>query len=255
MSISTSSTPLHKAYGVTNIKSHVPLLLNLDELNYDAWCELFTSHCIGFDVIDHIDDTYDPNATDPIKAPPTDSEWKKLDSIVKNWIYGTITQSLLQNIIKRNTTARQAWLSLENHFRVNKDAKVIQLQNELCTIKLGNMKIDEYCTKIKIIADLLENIDAKVAENTLVAYTLNGLPCKWENVAMNLRLRKKLPTWLETRAYLLGEEPRLISSHITENSSSSTVLHTSQPSGQNRNRNNGRRNDRRQPQQPSLGVC
>lgn len=62
---------------------------------------------------------------------------------------------------------------------------------------------------------------------------------------MHIRLRKPLPSWIETRAILLGKESR-INSSSRHNSSSSTVLHAGQPSG---NRRNNRRNDRRQ--QPS----
>lgn len=47
--------PPHKAFNITNIKASVPLILGLKWLNYDAWRELFTTHCMGFD-IDHIDD-------------------------------------------------------------------------------------------------------------------------------------------------------------------------------------------------------
>ena len=51
-------TPSDKAYGITNIESHIPLLLDLDRLNYDAWRDLFMTHCIGFDVLDHIDKSF-----------------------------------------------------------------------------------------------------------------------------------------------------------------------------------------------------
>lgn len=151
--------PLHKAYSVTNIKAHVPLQLNLDQLNYEIWSEIFSNHCTGFDVADHIDDSYEPTEANPNNAPPTDTEWRKLDSIVKSWLYGTITPSLLQNIFQKNLTARQAWRNLHTLFRVNKTAKAIQLDNELRTISLGNMSITDYCTKIKTMADLLANID------------------------------------------------------------------------------------------------
>lgn len=97
--------PLHKAYTVLNIKSHIPTQLNLDALNHDMWAELFSTHCTGFVVEDHIVETYEPTEDDPNNAQPTDPEWVKLDSVVKSWIYGTITPSLLQNIFQRNLTA------------------------------------------------------------------------------------------------------------------------------------------------------
>lgn len=54
----------------------------------------------------------------------------KLDSIVKPWIYGTI---ILISPPKHIPTEprRQVWLNLRDVFQVNKEAKSIQLDNEL----------------------------------------------------------------------------------------------------------------------------
>ncbi|GJS30313.1 ribonuclease H-like domain-containing protein [Tanacetum coccineum] len=35
---------MEKPFDVANIKAHVPLTLDLEQLNYDAWSELFTTH-------------------------------------------------------------------------------------------------------------------------------------------------------------------------------------------------------------------
>ena len=48
---------LERPYGVTNIKSHIPLILYIDDHNYDAWRELFLTHCQSFDVAGHLDGT------------------------------------------------------------------------------------------------------------------------------------------------------------------------------------------------------
>lgn len=137
---------------------------------------------------DHIDETFVPTEAKPNNTPPTDAEWTKLDVVVKSWIYGTITSSLLQNIFQKNLTARKAWVNLYGLFRVNKEAKAFQLDKELRTITLGKMSINDYCTKIKTMADLLSIIDSPVEDKNLVTYTVNGLPRKWESVAMHIRL-------------------------------------------------------------------
>nr|XP_043637875.1 uncharacterized protein LOC122608866 [Erigeron canadensis] len=168
--------PLHKAYSITTIKSQIPLTLDLNHLNYDIWTDLFETHCIAFDVIDHIDDTYDATTTNPDNKPPTKAEWTKLDYIVQNWIYNTITSDVLANVHARKATARATWLAIETLFRTNKEAKSLQLDNDLRNITLGNMSINDYCTKIKTMADLLKNIGTPVPNNNLVAYTLNRLP-------------------------------------------------------------------------------
>ncbi|XP_071689538.1 uncharacterized protein [Rutidosis leptorrhynchoides] len=239
-----SSSPLHKAYSITNIKSHIPLILTLDHLNYDAWTDLFETHCIGFDVIDHIDNTYDK------RPPPTDPEWVKLDSIVRMWIYSTISPDVLENIHEKKSTARATWLNLETLFRTNKDSTALQLEHDLRNFTLGDMSIKDYCTKIKSMADLLKNIGEPVSDKHLVAYTLQGLPRKWNGVTRAIRLREKQPTWVQTRAILLSEESKLDDTRSSNSNSSSPIKHSScfvryrKPPFWLRM---DRRNDRRQP--------
>ncbi|KAJ9543284.1 hypothetical protein OSB04_022991 [Centaurea solstitialis] len=211
-------TPVnHKAFGITNIKSYIPLILDLEKLNYDAWREIFTTHCIGFDVIKHIDSTYDvPQTT------PTDPEWTKLDSIVKLWIYGSITQALLQMVLKKDTTARQVWLSIEKLFRDNKDAKAIQLDSELRNITMGDLSVTAYCSKISGLADLLQNLDPEstVPDKHLVIYTINGLSSRFDYVASIIRHRTPYrPSWRLVQCYCLRNNEWLTLDHLRSHQS------------------------------------
>lgn len=79
---SSTTKPTDKIFGITNIKSYVPLLLNLDRMNYDAWKESIKTHCIGYSVYGHLDGT-----TLKVDNP----QWETVDNIVKQWIYGTLT--------------------------------------------------------------------------------------------------------------------------------------------------------------------
>ena len=157
-----------KPYGITNIKTYIPLMLDLDELNYDSWSDLFTLHCISFGVLDFI--TGKPSSTNQ-----TDEEWGKLDSLVKLWIFGTISKPLLQRVLKKNSSASHVWKMLKDIFHDNKSARAMQLDNDLRNIELGNLSITEYFHKINRLADLLANIEAPVDEKNLVAYAINGL--------------------------------------------------------------------------------
>ncbi|GKB88601.1 hypothetical protein Tco_0960873 [Tanacetum coccineum] len=91
-------TTNEKPFGITNIKTYIPLVLDLDELNYDLWSELFTLHCKNFGVLKFIVGT-------SMSADQASDEWGKLDSLVKLWIFGTITKPLLQRVLKKNVTA------------------------------------------------------------------------------------------------------------------------------------------------------
>ncbi|GKB02510.1 hypothetical protein Tco_0830599, partial [Tanacetum coccineum] len=144
-------TTNEKPYGITNIKTYIPLVLDLDELNYDSWSELFTLHCRSFGVLQFIDGT-------STSADQTNDEWAKLDSLVKLWIFSSISKHLLQRVLKKNITAHDVWKQLKDVFHDNKTARALQLDNDLRTIELGSMSITEYFHKIHRIADLLANI-------------------------------------------------------------------------------------------------
>ncbi|GJV41907.1 hypothetical protein Tco_1420347, partial [Tanacetum coccineum] len=100
---------MEKSFGVTNIKTHVPLVLDLNQLNYDAWSELFTTQCLSFGVQGFLDGT-------TICSAANETEWRRLDSLVKVWIYGTISTPLLQTVLKKNVTVKDVWKSLEDLF-------------------------------------------------------------------------------------------------------------------------------------------
>lgn len=75
------TTPsIHKDFVVTNIKAHVPLILNLERHNYNICREFLTTHCETYDTLGHIDTTVDaPN------PPSTDlHEWKTVDIVVRD---------------------------------------------------------------------------------------------------------------------------------------------------------------------------
>ncbi|PWA80084.1 myb-like protein P [Artemisia annua] len=226
-----------KPFGVTNIKTHVPLVLDLDQLNYDAWSELFVSHCDSFGLLDHLEGTTtSANATNP--------DWKKIDSLVKVWIYGTLSTSLLlQTVLKKNATAASVWKSLKDLFHDNKEARALELENELRSMDLGSMSISDYFKRIKVIADLLANIDSPIEDKTLVMYAINGLDDKFEHVTSIIRHSTKRPTLLEARSMLLVEESRMNRKNKTsvshENTSSPTVLMAGTNSNRGRSGNGG----------------
>ena len=113
------------------------------------------------------------------------------------WIYDTINQSLLTIILNKGVTARTIWSSLETLFCDNKDARAIELGNELRNIVLGDLTISHYCKKSKVIFDLLANIDVPVPEKTSVTHLINGLSPAYDHIATIIRHRTPLPTVLQ----------------------------------------------------------
>ncbi|XP_013713522.1 uncharacterized protein LOC106417229 [Brassica napus] len=149
-----------RAFGVTNIKSHIPLNLDFEDHNYDAWRELFLSHCLAFNVHGHHDGTSLPANDD-------DTPWKKRDGLVKLWLYRTLTQPLFRTNFQTGWSARDIWLHIENQFRNNKEAREIQLDHDLRTTEIGDRSVHEYCQTLKSISALLANLDVHVSDVSL----------------------------------------------------------------------------------------
>ena len=217
------------AFGVTNIKTHIPLVLDLDVFNYDAWWELFLTHCLAFDVLGHVDGTSVPTGDD-------DTPWKKNDGLVKLWIYGTLAPPLFKTCFKTGGTTRDIWLRIENQFQNNKEARAIQLDNDLHIKEIGDSSIHEYSQSLKAIADLLENVEAPVSDKTLVMYMLNGLNEKFDHIINVIKHKKPFLAFDEARNMLEMEETRLKKSHkVTashfDHSSSTTALVTTNQEG------------------------
>lgn len=84
-------SPNDKIYVITNIKSYVPLLLDLERLNYNSWKKPFKTHYIGYKVYGNLNDT---------SQIEDDPKWETLDNIVKQWLYDTLTQRVLQSNLK-----------------------------------------------------------------------------------------------------------------------------------------------------------
>lgn len=238
--MAATSSLTDKPFGISQIKAYIPITLDMAKLNYQVWREVFETHCTSFGVLGHIDGSLS-------STPETEKQWKEHDGLVKMWIYGTITDSILDTILTTKCTARDLWLKIEHLFRDNKEARALQLENELRTIVIGDLSIHDYCTKLKTLSDLLANLDSPVSDKSLVMHLLNGLSEKYDNIINVIKHRVPFPSFLETRSMLSMEEDRLakqVKPNVTHNDKTSApaLLYTDSASHQQRS-NNGTNNN------------
>lgn len=197
-----SSTALHPAQTVNNIKSHVPLTLDLKKVQYNIWAELFQVVARAHLVMDHLDGS----PQDP--AVPNE-KWKQIDAIVLSWIYGTISEDLLLTIIKPGSTARDAWLRVKNLFHDNKSARAADLENQFNHCELASFPdVNSYCQHLKSLADQLSDVDHTVSDQRLVLQLINGLTPAYDTVGSIISNQEPLPSFLTARSMLLRDETR-----------------------------------------------
>ncbi|GKB56212.1 hybrid signal transduction histidine kinase M [Tanacetum coccineum] len=118
-------TLVEKLYAVHNINTLVLEILDLAESNYST--------------------TQSSTST-----PPTD-DWITADSIVKSWIFLTLSSTLRKRLIKANPkTAKDAWDTIEAIFQDNKKTRMVALKGELRMIQMGDQTADEYFSKFAL---------------------------------------------------------------------------------------------------------
>ncbi|KAI3796959.1 hypothetical protein L1987_39646 [Smallanthus sonchifolius] len=235
---------IHPALTVSNIKSFIPITLAIDSGKFSSWSELFRIHCRAFLVFDHISspkptDTTSSSATPaegdkatPPPPPPPSASWDRIDAIVLQWIYGTISEDLLDTILKPDTTAYAAWTTLCNHFQDNKITRAVQLKQKFVNTRLDDFpNPSAYCQALKILADQLANVDAPVDNDSLVIQLILGLNEQYEGIATILQQMKPLPAFTEARSKLLMEETRKAAQTLATANSASHALHAAGQGG------------------------
>lgn len=134
--------------------------------------------------------------------------WKCLDSVVKQWIYGTISPDLLQTILCRGDSAQFIWQKLKGIFQDNKHTRAVYLENQFNSLHLNNFSdINSYCQQLKTLKDQLANVYQVISEQKLVFRLVAGLVnTDFDTVAAMIQQTNPLPTFETARSRLLLEE-------------------------------------------------
>ncbi|KAM0065105.1 hypothetical protein Hdeb2414_s0003g00110931 [Helianthus debilis subsp. tardiflorus] len=199
---------------------------------YSSWSELFKIQCRAFQVIDHLS----PRPAAPSKPtgsiagnkesdpPKSDDHWDCLDTIVLQWIYGTISNDLLHTILKPNTTAYDAWTAVENIFLDNKSSRAIHLLQKFSNTRLdGFPNVSAYCQELKVLANQLANVNAPVTNDRLVLQLIAGLNEQYEGIATILQ-QEPLPSFYTARSKLVQVEQRKAEQALAASKSVGTAL-------------------------------
>jgi hypothetical protein len=120
------AAPFYAAYAAVNVKQHVPIVLNLERLNYSKWKTFFTALCAKYGLLGHIDGTE--------AARPADPTWSQPDACIRGWMYGSIDDVFLDLAMEPNQDARTLYVSVEALFQANKEPRAIVLGEEFHTM-------------------------------------------------------------------------------------------------------------------------
>ncbi|KAJ8548125.1 hypothetical protein K7X08_021361 [Anisodus acutangulus] len=240
-----SKNNYHPALMVSNVKNSIHIVLEMENVQYAMWAELFKIHAISHQVIHHI---IPPATPLPAEDPQL---WITLDATVLQWIYSTISVDLLQTIIELDTTTMSTWDRLCDIFQDNQQSRVVTLEQEFSLVRMKDFpNVSTYCKKLKELADQLRNVGAPVTNNRLVLQLVVGLSEAYNGIGTLLRQSNPLPAFYQARSMLTSEEVGLAKKAAT--GASPVIMMASSPSssgfvdnsGQNRT-HSGDKNNRK----------
>ncbi|GKC42036.1 hypothetical protein Tco_1059758 [Tanacetum coccineum] len=123
-----------------SISNKVPIKLDLEKHNYNSWSSFSLIHLGSLGLKSHVEEE---NAS-------TNPEWCQLDDLIKMWILGSICDSFQEQVVTTPGNAKALWDHLKNLFHDNKDARAINLDNELRSIKIGTMTTTNIALKLSL---------------------------------------------------------------------------------------------------------
>ena len=212
----------HPALAVSNIRNHIPIILEMEKDQYGTWAELFRIHARSHRVLYHIAPSADK--APPLPADAEYEQWTTLDATVLQWIYSTISTDLLTTILEPNSTAVDAWNRLADIFQDNQNTRAVTLEQEFSNTRMEDFpNVSAYCQRLKMLSDQLRNVGSPVNNHRLVLQLISGLPEAYRSVATLIRQSNPLPAFYQALSMLTLEEAGMAK---MANTGSHAALHT-----------------------------
>ncbi|XP_020147083.1 uncharacterized protein [Aegilops tauschii subsp. strangulata] len=143
---SSASQAVHMA----SVKTHVPLVLDLQQSNYAKWRMLITVLLGKYELMDHISAVMPPDART--------AEWQLQDYVVRSWHYGSISEDILDTIMAQDQTAYDAYALIRNLFLDNQLTRAVYLEAQFRALVQGDVTITAYCHRLKALSDALADV-------------------------------------------------------------------------------------------------
>ncbi|XP_051217721.1 uncharacterized protein [Lolium perenne] len=194
-------SPAALAVNVANVKTHIPVVLNLQASNFTKWDMLLGVLLGRYELTDHI------SVDTPAAA--RDAEWMRQDFTVRSWLYGSISDDILDTIMGPNQTAYVAYMLIRNLFLDNQLTRAVYLEAGFRALAQGDRTIAAYCHRLKTLSDALRNVGQPVTDQTLVPTCLRGLNPRFSDITTLVTMQVPFPTFLQTRSLLLLHENQL----------------------------------------------
>ncbi|KAL5735768.1 hypothetical protein ACOSP7_030223 [Xanthoceras sorbifolium] len=219
----SSSTGLEKvdyASLAKTLNSNQPL--KLDKSNYIFWKTQVLPAIRSMDLEDYIDssvpqpqryiEVHTCNESGEISTQqqlnPFYVIWKKTDQILLCWLLSTVSPSVLGQVTQCKT-AIEAWSKLQRVYSQQSMVKILQLRQQLQSVKKGADSISDFVLKIKNIGDAMLGAGEAVNEKDLLLSLMSGVGHKYDPVVVLIANQHKTMSLEDTQFMLLMHEHRI----------------------------------------------
>ncbi|XP_050878043.1 uncharacterized protein LOC127081860 [Lathyrus oleraceus] len=183
-----SKSEFHPALSISNIRNHIPIILEMGKDQYGTWAELFRIHSRSHRVLHHI-------VPYIRKEPPT------------------ITDA-----------NHEQWSTLDA--TDNQNARAVTLEQEFSNTRMEDFpNVSAYYQHLKMLSHQLGNVGFPVNNHPLVLPLISGLLEAYRSVATLIRQSNPLPTFYQARSMLTFEEAGMSK---MANTGSHAAMHTTQ---------------------------
>lgn len=221
----TQNPKFHTAFGITNVKSIIPITLDNDSSLYLSWSTLFQVQACVHNVLDHIIPPTDEKEKQTAEATNKNDPglWKRLDAVVLQWMYATVTQDIPSSILVINDTTESCWNRIAAMFKDNKHSRAVHLEHQFANTHLEDFPSTKaYCNRLKLLADQLENVDSPINNTRLVLKMISGLTDSYVGFVTYIQQHDPLPTFETEKSWLELEESTMIQHVVRESGNQSS---------------------------------
>ncbi|XP_020166046.3 uncharacterized protein [Aegilops tauschii subsp. strangulata] len=194
-----ASSPAPLSIHNVDILTHVPAKLDFDADNYAEWRDGMLSALAEFGASDHVEEQGH-------SLHEGDEEWMRADVTIVLWIYTTISDELLDEVMAAHSTAFEVWAQLRGFFE---NEHVFDPAEELRTAAQGAMSINAYGWRLKALARAVADAGGEpVSDTALVLQLLRGVTPRLRVMGTSLLVNDRFPSFMEALSWLHLEEYR-----------------------------------------------
>lgn len=129
----------------------------------------------------------------------------RLDAVVLQWMYATVSQDILNSVLVINDSAEECWKRIPSLFHDNKHSRVVHLDNQFTNTNLEDFPSTKaYCTRLKLLAGQLANVDSPVTNTKLVLKMIFWLTGSYAGFVTYIQQHDPPATYFRNREIAIG---------------------------------------------------